>query len=114
MLLYITVMIKPLIPIIGNLWSHEFNEIEHISSIHAKYGSHHLQRELAESSADNEKGKDQNSLKYENQYPVHLIAAEYHCTSTVYKIDIKYLAFLLNKLTSEFIFNQTPPPKFYL
>ncbi len=64
MLLYITVMFKPLIPITSDAWDHQFNEIEHISIVHAKYGSHHLQKEVADTEKDNHQ-KDQNNSKSE-------------------------------------------------
>ncbi len=54
MLIYITVMIKPLIPFIQDEWDHQFNEIEHISVVHANYRSHHLKIELADTDSDND------------------------------------------------------------
>lgn len=114
MLLYITVMLKPLIPIISNVWSHEFNEIEHISTIHAKYGSHHLQKELAASGTDNENSKNQGILKSDIQYSFHVLTDAFECIFTPQKIHSQYLFFLLNKLPLVHIFNQSPPPKFSL
>ena len=43
MLFYMVIMLKPLIPVICDAWSHIFAEAEHIATIHAKYGSNHLE-----------------------------------------------------------------------
>ena len=66
MLLYVTAMLKPLLPIADDWWSHEFNEIEHISLIHAKYRNHHLQKEVADTTSDSENRKDQNASNQED------------------------------------------------
>ncbi len=111
MLLYITVMFKPLIPIFNDFWSHEFNEIEHISIVHAKYGSHHLQKEVADTNSDNNQ-KGQNSLKAEDQVPFHVSAKEYKFDFKISLVDKKFLVFKFQKLISVFISKEGPPPKF--
>lgn len=111
MLLYITVMFKPLIPILNDLWDHEFNEIEHISIVHAKYGSHHLQKEVADSDADNNQ-KGQTSLKSDDQVSFHELTGEYKFEFPLDSTDIKYVALKLTKPPFVLIFSQGPPPKF--
>lgn len=111
MLLYITVMLKPLIPVFNDLWSHEFNEIEHISIVHAKYGSHHLQKEVADTGADkNQKG--QNSLKSEDQVPYHVSVKEFKFDFQISLINKKFLVLKFQKLNLVFISREGPPPKF--
>lgn len=112
MLLYITVMLKPLLPIVNDLWEHEFNEIEHISTVHFKYGSHHLQKEVADTGADGAQSKCANTLKTEDQVPFHISvnSIKFHFAS--YKSDIEYLVFTLPNLPFVLISNQGPPPKF--
>ncbi len=58
-------MLKPLLPFVNDWWQHEFNETEHVSLIHAKYGSHHLQAELAETNSNSK--QDQCNLKIQDQ-----------------------------------------------
>ena len=104
-------MVKPLIPIFCDVWAHEFNEIEHISTVHAKYGSNHIQKEIAETDSDTNK-KNQNSLKYEDQVAFHIstneISIDFHADGLNKKIPLLNL----NKLSNAFIPKHIPPPKF--
>ena len=111
MLLYITVMIKPLIPIIQDEWEHQFNEIEHISIVHAKYGSHHLEKELA-GTTDNDNNKNQNTLRSEDEVPFHTITPEYKYDVIINKSSVQYHTLNRNKLPLVYIFTQGQPPKF--
>ena len=52
LLLYVTVMFKPLIPIVSDAVSHTFAEAIHIATVHAIYGSNHLEKELSETSSE--------------------------------------------------------------
>ncbi len=112
MLLYITVMLNPLLPIVDDWWEHEFNPIEHQIHVHAVYGSHHLQKELAEENSNNDNNKNQNTVKSQDQVPFHVspLVCKYNCTLN--KIDIQYSGFIMNKLPFVLISNQGPPPKF--
>ena len=105
-------MLKPLIPIIGDAWSHEFNETEHISLIHAKYGSHHLQKEVADSGSDNSKGKNQNILKSDKEGSFHVAREVYENNFLLSKNVILYRVFKHAKLPFVLISNLAPPPKF--
>ncbi len=112
MLLYVTVMIKPLIPFIQDEWSHEFHEIEHISIVHAKYGSHHLEKELANADSSNDKSKTQNTVKSEDQVPLHVLIQASKLDPFVHNSSTQYHSFTLCNLPLISIVNQGPPPKF--
>lgn len=112
MLIYVTVMIKPLLPFIYDAWSHEFNEIEHISIIHARYGSHHLERELADTDTDDNKSKNQNILRSEDQVPFHVLAQVCKFDLIANKASIQHHNFTLHSLPNISVSNQGPPPKF--
>ncbi len=104
-------MLKPLVPVFIDFWDHEFNEIEHISIVHAKYGSHHLQKEVA----DTESGcdaKNQATLPAQDQVPFHLLTVAYSpavpaafSCPAVYFYQPAWLPLI--SLT-----RQGPPPKF--
>ncbi|MEP6596589.1 MAG: hypothetical protein ABJA71_11620 [Ginsengibacter sp.] len=111
MLLYVTVMIKPLIPIMQDAWSHEFNEIEHLSCVHAKYGNNHLQKELGTES-DNDEGKNQNSLRSEDQVPFHVLTTGYNDNFKINKSLLPYHRFKLDKLPCVYVSLKDQPPKF--
>jgi hypothetical protein len=105
-------MFKPLIPILSDFWDHEFNEIEHISIVHAKYGSHHLQKEVADTDTSNDNQKGQTSLKSNDEVSFHVLRDEYQFKFPSNNTDVKYGVFEPTKLRFVFIFNQGPPPKF--
>ncbi len=111
MLLYVTVIVKPLIPIISDLWYHEFNEVEHISLVHAKYGSHHLQKEVADTDSDNNQ-KGQTNLKSEDQVPFHISGSVYCSSHDKAVADKQFLEFILVDISKVPISKQGPPPKF--
>lgn len=112
MLLYITVMVKPLIPIVNDWWQHEFNEVEHMSHAHAVYGSHHLQHEIADTGSHNDHCNNQNILKSDDQVPFHIWVTEYKNDLNITSFDKQFKVINYLKLSSVFIAPQGPPPKF--
>ena len=110
MVLYVTVIFKPLIPIITDAFEHTFAEAIHIATVHAIYGENHLQKELS-NTADSDRDKSQNTLKGENLISVHICPTENNyvvnlSSNTVYVVEI------INKIEDIFPFNEAPPPKF--
>ena len=96
-LLYCTVLLRCAIPVACDVLSHIFNEEEHLATIHALYGNNHLQKEVATSENDNT--KNQNSIKYEDQMPVHL---------SVEKFSLAYLVKSISKFFSPFVLLKIP------
>ncbi len=110
-LLYVTVMLKPLIPIISDELSHSFSEAIHISTVHAKYGSHHLEKELAASANDNA-GKNQSQMTPGEQVLVHIGSDELKYNFAL-KVSLQdYSLCKPFKLSTVFISKEGPPPKF--
>jgi hypothetical protein len=112
LILYATVMFKPLIPIITDAWEHEFNEVAHLSLVHEKYGSHHVEKELAGNSQDDDHGKNPNSLKSEDQVPFHLGIEEYNSHASSSTFDKQFMLIKHTILLSVCINRKGPPPKF--
>ena len=110
MLVYTTVIIKPVIPIVEDAFAHTFAEVIHIATVHAMYGENHLQKELANTS-DNDKSKSQNNLKTEDLVPIHICPEV--CDHIPYlRVDKNYNSVILYQIASVFLFNEAPPPKF--
>lgn len=112
MILYFTVMFKPLIPIVSDALSHTFAEAIHIATVHAIYGSNHLQKELADTGSENSNGKHQHTTNGEEQVQLHISA-----NTCVYDFNYlppakNYSSNKLYKLFTGFIVKHTPPPKF--
>lgn len=102
-------MFKPLIPIIKDKISHTFAEAIHIATVHAIYGSNHLQKEVSQASG--ETNNNHQSVNTEETVPVHLIANELRLYvnlirfSRLYRIDKHYT------ITPVYISKVGPPPK---
>ncbi|MEP6514433.1 MAG: hypothetical protein ABJA79_11220 [Parafilimonas sp.] len=112
MLIYSTVMLSPVIPIITDAVSHSFAEAYHISAIHAKYGANHLENELANSASENDNGKNQATVKSEEQVPVHISTDECIIDFSFSITSESFQSLKPCSLSSIFIGKQIPPPKF--
>ncbi len=111
MLLYVTVMLKPLIPIVSDALSHTFSEAIHIATVHSIYGSNHLEKELAASSTNNANNKNQNTITSEEQVLIHLASDELKYRFDLNNPIIDYPFCKPYTLSSVFITKAGPPPK---
>jgi hypothetical protein len=111
MLLYFTVMFKPFIPIVKDVISHTFAEAIHIATVHAIYGSNHLQKELADTS-DNTNNKHQTNTNGEEQVQVHVSASEFLFHFCCLTFNKNYSVANLCQVKAGFIIKYSPPPKF--
>lgn len=111
MLIYITIMLKPLFPIASDWWAHEFNETEHLSYVHALMGTNHLDKQLAETNADDKNSKNQSILKLQEQHPYHVATDEYKFEFASHRFSLEYVGLFVKKLAFVIIPNPGPPPK---
>ena len=111
MILYATVMFKPLIPIVKDKLSHTFAEAIHIATVHAIYGADHLQKDVDQTSSDTANGKHQNSNN-EDQAQVHVSTSEskFHFWNSL--IRKNYVTGSQTETIPGFICKHFPPPKF--
>ena len=65
-------MLRPLLPIASDTISDTFAQATHITTIHAKYGSNHLQKELSDSSASLVFFNDKMSCKIISKNILHI------------------------------------------
>jgi hypothetical protein len=73
--LYVIAVFGQLIPIASDFISHSFSEAIHIATVHAKYGSNHLGREIENTTRDN---TNNHSSKITENFDVHLLSEQYH------------------------------------
>ncbi|MEP6846520.1 MAG: hypothetical protein ABI861_10970 [Panacibacter sp.] len=111
-LLYLTVVLQPLVPIICDAVAHTFEDAVHVATVHAKYGDNHREVELANTSSDNDNNKNHNAVKADEQIPVHFGEDEYTFDYTMNNILTKYFPANLFDLSIGFIAKHSPPPKF--
>ena len=109
MLLYVTVVVHPLVPIICDAWCHSFSEINHLATVHAKYGTHHLEISLSKTGDKNE---DKNLSKTSYSDSEHILIKSDKNSST-HKDCTHYLPLVRPKTLPIFLGITTPPPKFY-
>ena len=112
MLLYITVMFKPLIPLVSDALSHTFSKAIHIATVHAVYGSHHLEKELSNSSSDNANSSHQNTVNTEDPVPLHVSTNEWVYDFCFDGTGKDHPSLKLSKLKAGFILKSFPPPRF--
>ncbi len=109
MLIYLTVMFKPLIPVISDMYSHTFSEAIHLATIHAVYGTHHLEKALATTGESD--SKDPKNIKSGETYNVHIGSSA--CIFNYLSDTIKPVYFLrpFYKLSNIFLSIPVPPPE---
>lgn len=108
MLLYVTVMFKPLIPVVKDTLSHIFSEAIHIATVHALYGSNHLENELSKTS---DGVTHQSCLASEENVQVHVATNEFQYDLNLTNAILVYPSNKFYKLNSVFISKAGPPPK---
>lgn len=111
MLLYLTMMVRPVLPAVVDWYQHEFNEIEHLACVHAQYGSQHLQREVAESAAENGLPKKVSGTAFEDPIPLHIQTTEVPNAFIVYLNRQEFFHNAAGKLPDSFILRDGPPPR---
>jgi len=110
LLLYTLVMLKPLLPLVCDAWGHAFAEARHIASVHAKYGEHHLEKQLAaeqDNSTKNEAG-----IKTFDAAPAHYPATQTEAAIKHTPAKKQYIPFLQGSLSSTPSCIIVPPPEF--
>ena len=112
MLIYLTVICKPLIPVICDAVDHSFSDAIHIATIHAKYGNNHVALQIAELEKENSSPGNSHSVKLLQTEAEHLSNFE------VYMIEQPVVTFVLFNLHVPVFYDNwsiaspLPPPKF--
>lgn len=110
LLLYTTVIIKPLLPIAADAWDHAFAEAKHIATVHARYGKNHLEKEISsETSHANSKNSD--TLKGAEPIQFHLSNINDYQVFNSYDINNNFTSFQPQKLPFIFTLILAPPPR---
>lgn len=109
LLLYAVVVIKPMIPFVGDRLEHEFNYMEHIATVHAMYGANHMEKEMAADAKDN--ARQSGSQKTEEPVPVHVTGEEYRHEPFAPDIKISFACFQISNIKDILHPVAAPPPK---
>ena len=112
MLLYLTIMFRGVIPVLEDDLSHSFADAEHIATVHMLYGDNHVEKAMADTGRDNDGSKPQNSVKTEDQVPVHIPTDALYTDFSISNANNLYTGLKLNNLPSIYLSTKAPPPKF--
>ncbi len=111
-LIYSTVILKPLIPVGEDAVMHCFAEAYHIATVHAIEGSDHVEKEMAASGANDDASKNQKTDK--DEQTIHETAVCYifiplnSCTS------INGYPFIEESISNIYIDFINPPPRTFI
>ncbi|MEO7209434.1 MAG: hypothetical protein ABIY35_00700 [Chitinophagaceae bacterium] len=108
-LLYSTVILNPVIPIVSDILSHTFAEAYHISVVHAKYGANHLQQELTNTT--NENGQHKKNLDEQSQTGTHLPVLMKNIIESNTIQSQKFTTLPILFCQSVYLKKVSPPPK---
>ena len=109
-LLYCTLMVRCAMPVACDALSHLFNEEAHIATVHAVYGSHHLQTEVAGAVSDDHTSKHTNTQTYEPTV-VHTYTSGYNAISISSSLLLTQFSSHSYPLCRGSLFYKSEPPE---
>ena len=110
LLLYCTLMVRCAVPVACDALSHIFNEEAHLATVHAVYGSHHLQAEVAGSVSDTQSSKHTNAQQDEPTV-VHTYTSGYSAVSIGSDLLLTQFPSLSYPLCSISLLYKSEPPE---
>ncbi len=110
LLIYISAIISPAMPLLTDVVAHNFNQAVHISTVHMVYGKNHVDNEIAEEASKSKKSNNESNLKSLETIAVHLLQNGIQISFE--NISYKSISprFLVNKLPFWFPVQTVPPP----
>ncbi len=113
LLIYLTVILQPLIPIAEDELFHCFADAYHVATVHAKYGNNHVDIALA-NDTDDSNNKNQSAPKSGEQSTVHISIKEQPLEHFIKIQPEKIFYYTFEKPCTIFILKNIPPPKFLI
>jgi hypothetical protein len=110
LLLYGFAAFGQIIPIISDAVSHSFALAIHIATVHARYGTNHLDKEMA--GVISHDTKNQHSAKHIESFEVHFLSERHHDALQVKKDTGNFAPLLTPFIKQVVIFKLSPPPRF--
>ena len=107
-LLYLTVIFRPLVPLVNDALSHIFIDSKHIATVHAVSGDNHLEKEMADGETTNKHSSGKIAAP---DFP-HINCATIKYEILAGKFSKDYFSFPPKINPAIFLSIQAPPPKF--
>ena len=108
LLVYLTVIFKPLLPIVSDAYAHIFEEAIHLATVHAKYGNNHLNKDLAHDSDTS--NASQKNTNFNENWTVHLDTCEKVYRFEMPSFAVSYGSLLFKELPDIYLIKFVPPP----
>jgi hypothetical protein len=109
-LVYSSLILKPVLPIVNDSLSHVFALAKHLATVHAVYGANHVQLEIVETNKPGEKSKTQNPYRAGDSVPLHIFT-EVCCFGLQKGLMTVHLPSLSDSITWIYLPFEAPPPK---
>ncbi|HEX5155382.1 MAG TPA: hypothetical protein VFW07_28265 [Parafilimonas sp.] len=109
LLIYATVILKPLLPVAEDGLLHCFAEAYHVATVHATEGKDHVEKEMAAAGADDASSKKQKTDKAEQS--IHETAIYYALSSLISSTSICSYPFTKESIRNIYIDFINPPPR---
>jgi hypothetical protein len=110
LLIYITAMCKPVLPLVNDILAHTFWKTQHIITVHHENGKDHLHYELKKISDQNNEDADSSAPKSAESVSVHILLQNNYDFSYSIVSQQKHLSGSYS-LLSTFLELNPPPPK---
>ncbi len=110
LIVYTTLLVKPVLPFFIDAAQHIFNYQEHMTVVHFENGQYHVHYELNDNAKKDIPHKDATNTKKDISQDEYIIQNELKTTPVVYKIALHRLI-LSSNLASTHLVNDYPPPK---
>ncbi len=112
LLLYLTVICKPIVPMVQDIVAHTFFEHEHLAMVHHHGGKNHVDIELSNSTKEDIAGNGTAKLKSSDDLPVHFPVKYEAPLADFHKQLLIHTCYdLLPNLPIAFVAIQVPPPR---
>ena len=112
LLLYATVILKPLIPVAEDSLEHCFAEAYHIATVHAKYGNNHLEKQVADTNDNNDNSKNnKNVLREDDAASVHVVSVISNHYLEIINAQKSYVLQPISSIQKIILSKIYPPPK---
>ena len=109
LLIYTTVILKPLIPVAEDALFHCFAEAYHVATVHAVEGKDHVEKEMAAAGTDEASSKKQLADKAEQS--IHETAIDYTLSSLISYTSICSYPLIKESIRNIYIDFINPPPR---
>ena len=113
LLIYISAIISPALPLLADVVAHNFNQAVHISTVHMVYGAQHVENEMAAENEKSAKGGHQSPERDVENIAVHLLQSCMHLSFVHCILIADFPPFMVNKLPLWFAFQNVPPPNIF-